>query len=183
MKIYTKTGDAGQTGLFAGPRVWKDDPRIEAYGSVDELNAALGLVRCVASPDAISAVIERAQHELFAVGAELATPDPQAHGTKLIGAEQVERLEQAIDAFEARLEPLRQFILPGGTELAARIHLARSICRRAERHVITLARSEADARLESIICYLNRLSDLLFVLARAANAEAGQADVVWRKEE
>ncbi len=150
MKIYTKTGDDGGTGLFGGPRVGKDDPRIEAYGTVDELNSLLGWARAVGLPADIDDCIMRIQNELFAVGAELATPDPAAHGTDWTGPEQIAALEQAIDRLEAPLAPLRQFILPGGTPAAAALHVARTVCRRAERRVVTLSHRGAagDSRLD-----------------------------------
>jgi len=181
MKIYTKTGDDGETGLFAGARVPKDDPRIEATGSVDELNAILGVARARGLADEIDRVLARVQHELFALGAELATPDPVAAGTRLIGESHVRRLEQAIDEHEAHLEPLRQFILPGGTEAAAALHAGRSVCRRAERRLVTLRRLSPQPVASDLIRYLNRLGDLLFVLARRANAIAGTPDVNWNK--
>lgn len=205
-KIYTKTGDEGQTGLFGGPRVRKDDPRIEAYGTVDELNAALGVCRSMGTDAEIDALLAEIQHELFAVGAELASPDPDRQGTHWIGPRHIERLERAIDRFEAQLEPLKQFVLPAGGPAAAQLHLARTVCRRAERRVITLANLPHDPlaaavaiREESptvqivtgrlgggevslhLIVYLNRLGDLLFVLSRAANARAGVADQPWIK--
>jgi cob(I)alamin adenosyltransferase len=182
MKIYTKTGDYGDTGLFAGPRVRKHHARIEAYGTVDELNSLLGVVRADGPSSVVDDVVAQAQHDLFALGAELATPDPQKHGMTLLTDRHIERLEQAIDRMEAGLPPLREFVLPGGTRIAANLHLARAVCRRAERCVVALFDGEApQVRLETIQ-YLNRLSDLLFVLARAANADAGYADVAWRKE-
>jgi cob(I)alamin adenosyltransferase len=181
MKIYTKTGDSGETGLYGGPRVRKDSPRIEAYGTVDELNALLGLVRAEELPNEFDALLARIQSELFDVGAELATPDPERHGTALVGAARIAALESAIDRFEATLAPLKQFILPGGTRAAASLHVARTVCRRAERHVVTLSHAPSETVSADLIIYLNRLSDLLFVLARAANAAAGQADVPWEK--
>ncbi len=181
MKIYTKTGDEGQTGLFGGPRVDKDDPRIEAYGTVDELNSVLGLVRCSQPPQQIDALLEGIQSELFSLGAELATPNPAAHGTSLIGAEQITRLERAIDEHEALLEPLKQFILPGGTPAASQLHLARTVCRRAERRLVTLVHESSEPISPQLVVYLNRLSDLLFVLARSVNRTAGVADVPWKK--
>lgn len=181
MKIYTKTGDGGETGLFAGPRVPKDHPRIAAYGEVDELNTVLGLVRAESPPAEIDELLGRIQNELFSVGAELATPNPAAHGTNLIGDSQIEALEQAIDRFEERLEPLRQFILPGGTKTAAALHLARAVCRRAERHVVALAREPQTPVSLTVLRYLNRLSDFLFVIARAANSASGRPDVPWKK--
>ena len=181
MKIYTKTGDQGETGLFAGPRVPKDDARIEAYGTVDELNAFLGLVRASKLPAEVDAVVERLQHGLFAVGAELASPDPAAAKTKLIGAEEVAWIEQMIDQSEACLKPLRQFILPSGTQAAVALHVARGVCRRAERRVVTLQRNSLEPIGAEIIQYLNRLGDLLFVLARHVNALADQSDQPWVK--
>ncbi|HTQ38755.1 MAG TPA: cob(I)yrinic acid a,c-diamide adenosyltransferase [Pirellulales bacterium] len=187
MKIYTKTGDAGDTGLFAGPRVRKDDLRIEAYGTVDELNAVLGLVRSHATvgqaklPAKIDAQLARIQHALFDLGAELATPDPKARGTSFVTPQEIGVLEQAIDGFEAQLPPLKTFILPGGTPGAAWLHLARTVCRRAERQVVTLAQREAGNFSPHVLVYLNRLSDLLFVMARAVNQLAGHPDVPWEK--
>ena len=181
MKIYTKTGDDGTTGLFAGPRVKKDHPRIDAYGTVDELNAILGIVRSETSlePDVYQLLL-RIQSDLFCLGAELATPEPDRHGTALLSDNHVELLERAIDAFESRLAPLENFILPGGSRAAAELHMARTVCRRAERRVVTLAQETSIS--ERSIRYLNRLGDLLFVLARAVNLAAGQADVIWVKE-
>ena len=164
MKIYTKTGDAGQTGLFGGPRVAKDDPRIEAYGAVDELNAALGLARAESLPPEIDTLLARIQNELFDLGAELATPNPAAHGMAVLGPAHCEALEQAIDRHEAGLPPLKEFILPGGSRGAAALHLARTICRRAERRLVTLANSSAEPVSANLVIYLNRLGDLLFVL-------------------
>ena len=181
MKIYTKTGDAGQTGLFGGPRVAKDDPRIEAYGAVDELNAAIGLARAESLPADIDALLARIQSELFDLGAELATPDPAKHGMAVLGLPHFEALEQAIDRHEAGLPPLKEFILPGGSRGAAALHLARTICRRAERRLVTLVDVSAEPVSPNLVIYLNRLGDLLFVLTRATNAAAGVADVPWRK--
>lgn len=178
MKIYTRTGDSGETGLFGGPRVPKDDLRISAYGSIDELNAALGLVGLHPESSQLASLIVRFQNELFAVGAELATPDPTAHGTNLIAVSHIEFMEATIDSLESELSPLRQFILPGGTPLAAALHLARTICRRSERDLVSLMRAETSVRNE-LLHYLNRLGDLLFVMARYANHEAGKPDVPW----
>ena len=177
MKIYTKTGDAGDTGLFGGPRVSKDDDRIEAYGTVDELNAALGLVRAAGTTAEIDAEIARIQNDLFDVGAELATPDPAAHGVQSVSPEMTRRLESAIDRLEDTLPPLRAFILPGGCPAAAHLHMARCVCRRAERRVVTLA-GQASVSGQLII-YLNRLSDLLFVMARVENQSSRIPDVPW----
>ncbi len=181
MKIYTKTGDSGQTGLFGGPRVGKDNPRIEAYGAVDELNAALGLARTEPLPVEIDRLLARVQNELFDLGAELATPNPAAHGTDTLGPSQIAALEQAIDRHEAGLAPLKEFILPGGTRGAALLHVARTICRRAERRLVTLRETPNERISPHLLVYLNRLGDLLFVLARAVNAAAGVPDVPWRK--
>jgi cob(I)alamin adenosyltransferase len=181
VKIYTKTGDAGDTGLFGGERVPKSHPRVAAYGEVDELNAAIGFARALAPAPLGEDLLERVQRQLFTVGAELATPDPARLARALpgppIGTPDIEALEAAIDAHEARLEPLRNFILPAGTPKAAALHLARTVCRRAERAVVRLAGETA--LNPAIVPFLNRLSDLLFVLARAANAEAGRADARW----
>lgn len=181
MKIYTKTGDMGSTGLFGGPRVSKDDDRIEAYGTVDELNAALGMARAAGLPPDIEALLSQIQSELFSIGAELATPDPDAHQVRLIGLAHVGRLEREIDAHEATLEPLRQFILPAGSATAASLHLARAICRRAERRVVTLVRRHEASVSEEVLVYLNRLGDLLFVLSRVANARGAIDEVKWVK--
>lgn len=181
MKIYTKTGDSGETGLFAGGRVPKDDARIEAYGTVDELNSILGMVRSRPLTPELDGALAQIQHALFAVGGELATPDAAGRGMRLIGPSHISRLEQQIDDCERQLAPLSQFILPGGCSAAAELHLARTICRRAERRVVTLQRTGSASVAQDLIVYLNRLSDLLFVMARLANQQAGVADVVWEK--
>jgi cob(I)alamin adenosyltransferase len=181
MKIYTKTGDLGETGLYGGGRVRKDDPRIAAYGTVDELNAVLGLARAEGLPAEIDQLLARMQSELFDLGAELATLDPQKLGTSIIQEAQIAALEAAIDKFEERLPPLKQFILPGGSKQAALLHVARTICRRAEREVVHLASIPEEHVSGTSIVYLNRLSDLLFVLARATNADLGVADVCWQR--
>ncbi|MEX0678058.1 MAG: cob(I)yrinic acid a,c-diamide adenosyltransferase [Pirellulales bacterium] len=181
MKIYTKTGDKGETGLFGGPRVSKDAPRIEAYGTVDELNSVLGVVRAQLPPGEVDALLAQIQNDLFALGAQLATPDPPTHQTALVGSPQIAALERALDRFEERLEPLREFVLPGGTPAAAALQLARTVCRRAERRVVTLARESRQPISGDTIVYLNRLSDLLFVLARTVNRQAGRPDVPWQK--
>jgi cob(I)alamin adenosyltransferase len=186
MKIYTKTGDDGQTGLFGGGRVAKDDLRIEAYGTVDELNAAIGVARAARLPADIDAILSTIQNDLFVAGAELATPaesrDKLDKRSDTLSERHIERLEAAIDRFDARLEPLAEFILPGGDPAAAALHFARTVCRRAERRVVSLQRSAADAASDAVMIYLNRLGDLLFVLARAAGAAAGVSDAPWRKE-
>ena len=171
-KIYTRTGDKGTTGLGDGSRVDKDSLRVEAYGTVDELNSAVGLVLSADLPDDIRACLTRTQHELFDLGGELCMP-----GTTLIPASYVEGLEQALDGFNDDLPPLKDFILPGGSEAAARCHLARTIARRAERRVISLAHNETVN--EATIRYLNRLSDLLFVIARVLARQAGGSEVLW----
>lgn len=176
MKIYTKTGDNGQTGLFGGQRVAKDSLRVHAYGTADECNAAIGVARAALPPPELDALLARIQNQLFVVGADLATPGESASIPR-VGADDVAFLEQAIDDLEESLEPLRQFILPGGTAAAAHLHLARTICRRAERWVVSLAQAEPVNTL--VLVYLNRLSDLLFVAARAANARAATPDVPW----
>jgi cob(I)alamin adenosyltransferase len=179
MKIYTKTGDAGETGLFGGPRVSKDSPRIEAYGTVDELNALLGLVRLEPLPEEIERMLAKIQNQLFDLGAELASPEPDRKGTNILGESQIAWQETLIDRFETELLPLKAFILPGGTRGAALLHVARCVCRRAERCVVTLQRTEPLSTVP--IVYLNRLSDLLFVAARVVNHRAGVADVPWEK--
>ena len=187
MKIYTRTGDAGSTGLFGGPRVAKDDVRIEAYGTVDELNAALGCVRSVGKAggvnEALDQQIEQIQRELFSIGAELATPNPDEHDLRVIGANHIARIETWIDQYEGGLEPLKQFILPGGTHAASFLHLARAVCRRAERRVVTLGEQQGVEISGVVMVYLNRLSDYLFVLSRAVNSQAGIADVPWVRPE
>ncbi len=179
MKIYTRTGDQGETGLFGGPRVRKDVPRIEAYGTIDELNAVLGLARAAAPPPEVDAVLLRVQHELFVLGAELATPAPGHAAVPAIAQANVAALEAEIDRFEAVLPPLKEFILPAGSPAAAHLHLARTVCRRAERRAVSLAVAEPVSPV--VLQYLNRLSDLLFVLARAANHAVGQPDVPWQQ--
>lgn len=178
MKIYTRTGDAGETGLFGGQRVRKDDLRVQAYGTVDECNAALGVARAAGPDPALDAVLAVVQNQLFVVGADLASPGESPYIPR-VSAELTSFLEEQIDAMEAELSPLKQFILPGGHPVAAHLHLARTICRRAERLVVTLA-TEEEVRPE-ILTYLNRLSDFLFVAARIANARAGVNDVPWQK--
>jgi cob(I)alamin adenosyltransferase len=179
MKIYTKTGDDGRTGLFGGARVLKDDAQVEAYGSVDETNACLGVARAAGlSPD-IDAALERIQAQLFVLGAELATPADHRSRLRLplLDAADVTTLEREIDRLEAGLPALTSFVLPAGTAAASALHHARTVCRRAERRVVAV-QSSAELRSELVI-YLNRLSDLLFVLARKANAAAGVEDVPW----
>ncbi|AUN94686.1 cob(I)yrinic acid a,c-diamide adenosyltransferase [Pseudazoarcus pumilus] len=173
-KIYTRTGDAGTTGLGDGARVLKNSLRVHAMGEVDELNAAIGLLLCETLPEDIDALLTGVQHDLFDLGGELCIP-----GMALIGEGHVERLERELDRINEGLEPLKDFILPGGTRAAALAHQARTVCRRAERVLVALAESEdvnAPPRR-----YLNRLSDLLFVLGRELNRHAGRGDVLWQK--
>jgi cob(I)alamin adenosyltransferase len=181
MKLYTKTGDDGTTGLFGGARVKKASPRVEAYGTVDELNAVVGVARAARLDPESEAVLARVQVDLFTLGAELAcVPGKEAKlNMPLLTGADAERLEKAIDAAEAKVEPLKYFVLPGGSPQAAALHHARTVCRRAERAVLAL--DDAPARAEVVI-YLNRLSDLLFVLARRANVEAKVEDVPWKPE-
>jgi cob(I)alamin adenosyltransferase len=184
-KIYTRVGDGGETALFGGGRVRKDDNRVEALGSVDELNAALGVVRMELLRGGVQTgfdgLLSRIQHRLFDLGAELATPGQRSHGTCRIHDRHVAELEAEIDRYDAGLEPLRAFILPGGGPAAAQLHLARCICRRAERRLVALAATEP-IRGE-MVAFVNRLSDLLFVLARAANRAERVPDVIWQQQE
>ncbi len=180
-RIYTRTGDGGETGLFGGGRVGKDHPRVAAYGDVDELNSVLGVARATSPVDLADDLLERIQRDLFSIGGHLATPDATRVQAALAKAElppeRITEFERAIDAAEEELTPLTAFILPGGSPKAAVLHLARTICRRAERHVVALAAN--DPVPEQFLVYLNRLSDLLFTLARLANHRAGQGDVTW----
>ena len=178
MKIYTTTGDEGETSLFGGKRVAKDALRIESYGTVDELNSSLGVVRSLKPAQEIDAVVVQVQNELFVLGADLATPnEKQTKNVVRLGKTHVSHLESVIDSLDKKLKPLSSFILPGGSPVAAHLHLARTICRRAERFVVRLAREETIDPF--CIKYLNRLSDLLFVLARYANQLDGGAETPW----
>jgi cob(I)alamin adenosyltransferase len=179
MKIYTKTGDAGETSFFDNTRVSKADPRVDAYGEVDELNACLGLVIAAGPGDDLTASLQAIQQDLFALGSRLADPSARvaARVTKAaVTADAVERLEHLIDRLDSEVPPLRKFILPGGTPAGALLHVARTVCRRAERRVIALGTDAVDPIL---IVYLNRLSDLLFVMARAVNHRTGVPEVEW----
>lgn len=179
MKIYTKTGDAGETSFFDNTRVSKADPRVDAYGEVDELNAFLGAARAAGPGDDLANALAVIQQDLFALGSRLADPSARvaARVTKAaITPEAVERLEQLIDRLEAEVPPLRKFILPGGSPAGAMLHVGRTVCRRAERRVIALGAGAVDPIL---IVYLNRLSDLLFVMARVVNHRAGMPEVEW----
>ena len=181
MKIYTKTGDTGDTALFGGGRVAKDHVRVRAYGDVDELNSFIGLARATAPEEFFAALLEAIQRDLFSIGGYLATPDPDKVRKALEKAElssaRVTEFEAVIDAADTELPPLRAFVLPGGSQKAAILHVTRVVCRRAERSVVSLARSDDVPPL--FLVYLNRLSDLLFTLARVANHRAGMGDVIW----
>ena len=183
MKIYTRKGDSGQTSIWGGRRLSKDEARVEAIGSVDECNGAVGAALACEVPDEIRAVLAAAQGGLFVVGSELMAPDRSGSGSRLprLSDPDVTELEQAIDRIQGMLPELANFILPGGTAAAAELHMARAICRRAERRVTTLARTEGVIPL--IPAYLNRLGDLLFVAARVANHAAGVPDVIWSRAE
>ena len=187
MKIYTRRGDRGETGLFGGDRVPKDDPRVEAYGTVDELNAALGLALALDGHGEGGGVLDagrvaRLQEDLFAVGARLAAADPDRARRKRaipeLTAERIEELEDWIDELDEELEPLDAFILPGGGPAGGQLHVARTVCRRAERRLLPLLEEQPELE-EVVLPYLNRLSDLLFTLARTANARAGSAERRW----
>jgi len=181
MPIYTRTGDSGDTGLFGGGRVPKDHPRVQAYGDVDELNSCLGVVRATPPTEFHDALLETVQRDLFSLGGQLATPDPDRVRKALekaeLSKERVALFEATIDAADRELPPLRAFVLPSGTPKAAALHLARTVCRRAERSVVRLAHEEGTPEL--FVTYLNRLSDLLFTLARLANHQAGTGDTTW----
>lgn len=179
MKIYTRTGDDGTTGLLGGVRLGKDDLRIAAYGTVDELNAHLGACRAGGLPASVEMAVESLQHEMFMLGSELSSPNGPPRGTSIVGDAEIARLEGTIDEFETSLEPLREFILPGGSPAAAAIHVARCVCRRAEREMVALSRTST-VRPTALV-YINRVSDLLFVLARAVNAAVGMPDSPWKK--
>jgi cob(I)alamin adenosyltransferase len=183
-KIYTRTGDAGTTGLGSGERRSKADLRVETYGTIDETNAAIGLVRLSTAGAALDLMLTRIQNDLFDLGADIATPVPpgvqKAENALRIHDSQVDRLEAEIDALNGDLAPLTSFVLPGGTPAAAALHLARTICRRAERLLVALAQTAGEAVDPTAVRYVNRLSDFLFVAARAANAGAGgTGDVLW----
>jgi cob(I)alamin adenosyltransferase len=172
-KIYTRTGDAGETGLGDGARVGKDSPRIAALGEIDELNSCIGLVLAEGPPPAVREALLAVQNDLFDLGGDVSIP-----GRASMSARQVERLETLLDGFNAELAPLKEFILPGGTRAAALAHFARTVCRRAERSLVALARKEEVGEVARV--YLNRLSDLLFVLGRVLNRAGGHGDVLWQ---
>lgn len=182
-KIYTRTGDKGTTALGSGDRVRKDDPRIDAYGTVDETNALIGVARLDIGPElaSVDEMLERIQNDLFDLGADLCVPQKpeEEEGKSLrIVAAQVERLENEIDQLNGELEPLRSFVLPGGTRAAASLHVARTVCRRAERLMVTLSEMEGESVSDSALKYVNRLSDFLFVASRTVN-DNGKGDVLW----
>jgi cob(I)alamin adenosyltransferase len=181
MKIYTRTGDTGETGLFGGGRVPKDHPRVAAYGDVDELNSVVGLVRATEPVEFFDALLQAIQQDLFSIGGHLATPDPHRVAKALdkaaLSSDRVAEFERVMDEAERELPPLRAFVLPAGTPKAVVLHVGRTVCRRAERSVVSLARGEQVPEL--FLVYLNRLSDLLFTLARLANHRAGIKDVTW----
>ncbi len=186
MKIYTRTGDTGDTGLYGGQRARKDDVRVESYGTVDEANAALGVAASYLPDNELVPLVARLQSDLFVLGADLATPTTKdTEAGKQVVPRITEKyatdLEPLIDNYEAELEPLRHFILPGGDKASAYLHLARATLRRAERRTVSLLRAEPDTTNPAVIPYLNRLADLLFVLARVANRRAGIADVPWTR--
>lgn len=179
MKIYTKTGDEGRTSLFDNTRVSKADDRVDAYGEVDELNACLGSARAAIGPGDLAEAIAEIQKELFAVGTRLADPSSRVAdrvSKAVVTPEAIARLEATIDRLESELPPLRRFILPGGSAAGAQLHVARTVCRRAERRVVALG---PEAVEPAVVVYLNRLSDLLFVAARVANHRAGIPEVEW----
>ena len=179
MKIYTRTGDQGSTSLFGGGRVAKCDVRICSYGTIDELNAVLGVARSKGVAPRIDEVLHLLQNQMFALGAELANPSTDERAGQLLQEADVEDLESLIDSLEESLPELKSFILPGGCQAAAILHLARCICRRAEREIVSL--SQDTSVRKTVLKYVNRTSDLLFVLARAANAEEGVGDVPWEQ--
>jgi cob(I)alamin adenosyltransferase len=180
VRIYTKAGDDGMTSLLGSGRVAKDDPRIDAYGTIDELNAVLGLARSEGLDATADALVAQLQDDLFVVGSALADPSPQGPFHHAVTGRHVDKLEATIDALEAELAPLVQFILPGGSPAAAQLHLARTVCRRGERLTVTLSHGGDQHVPPTMIAYLNRLSDLLFVLARVVNHRAGIADTLWK---
>lgn len=182
MKIYTKTGDMGETVLFGGQAVAKDHPRLQAYGSIDELNSFIGWLRAAGLDKDLDAVMHRAQNQLFAIGAELASPDRERLQGRhaAIDENDVMAMEHQIDGWEKELQPIKNFILPGGTEASSRAHCVRTVTRRAERLVVALKRDVEIAPV--IIRYLNRFSDLVFVLARIINHRAGVPDIEWEKD-
>lgn len=180
MKIYTKKGDTGETALFGGAKTVKNNPRIHAYGTVDELNSTIGIALTEPLSDIGKSILNRVQNELFIVGSDLATPDPEKARIDQTGEEQIKKLEKYIDQLEEDLPPLKSFILPGGSRAGAFLHLCRTVCRRAERETVALSQEESIN--QNNIVYLNRLSDLLFVLARYENRQSGAEETPWKPE-
>jgi cob(I)alamin adenosyltransferase len=183
--LYTGTGDLGETGLFGGRRVRKDNARVNAYGTIDELNAALGVAASLIKNRALVATLQSIQNELFNIGAELASDQPvrrkaKSSATFQLGEKSIRRLEQLVDDYDARVAPLKTFILPGGSQAASAMHFARTVARRAEREVVTLAGKETIN--PAIVVYLNRLCDLLFALARYANKAGRKREITWQKD-
>ncbi|MBW7888485.1 MAG: cob(I)yrinic acid a,c-diamide adenosyltransferase [Bacteroidetes bacterium] len=179
MKIYTKTGDKGETALFGGKRIPKDNIRIESYGTVDELNSVLGIVRSFHVPGDLDEILDDLQNQLFVLGADLATPQENTNSIiPRISQLDIENLEKIIDRIDQQLVPLKAFILPGGNSAASYLHFARTVCRRAERSAVRLSHSEDIG--SDVVMYLNRLSDLLFVLARYANAKENTKEIEWK---
>ncbi len=175
-RIYTRTGDKGETGLVGGGRIAKDSPRVRAYGDVDELNSVLGLVRASSRDDELGSILEGLQRDLFSLGANLASRE-QGRGVPDITKDMVTALEKTIDSFQLGLSPLKAFILPGGGKTGALLHFARTVARRAERNIVALSKIEEVN--ENLVPYMNRLSDLLFVMARLANHRDGRKEVAW----
>jgi cob(I)alamin adenosyltransferase len=181
MKIYTRRGDGGETSLLGGVRVWKNSLQLDVIGTLDELNAEIGLLRAEHLPEEIDQLLERLQNELFYAGTELAASAPSESPCSTISENHIQGIEAAIDQFDSKLHPLGGFVLPGGVRSAAMFHVVRTICRRAERHLVSLVQSDKQAVSDNILAYINRLSDLFFVLARLSNAQAGVGDVLWTK--
>lgn len=177
-KIYTRTGDGGETGLLGGPRVLKSHPRVETNGAIDELSAVLGVCRTQGLDEDLERLVRRIQWEIYWIAAEVACPTPETRCVQKITPEHVQALEQEIDQYDQLLPALEHFVLPGGTRAAALLHLARTLCRRAERRLVELRRVEPQVR-QILVAYLNRLGDLLFVLARVANHRSGVGDDLW----
>ena len=179
-RIYTRSGDKGETGLVGGVRTSKSSLRVQAYGDVDELNSILGLARTFSKDEEIGSLLERLQRDLFIVGADLASPRIEGHATPRVTDDMTVDLEKNIDRFQQELPPLRAFILPGGGETGALLHFARTVARRAERSMVALSKTEV--LNENLVPYINRLSDLLFVMARLANHREGRKEVEWHEE-
>lgn len=177
MKIYTKTGDNGQTSLFGGVRAEKNDPRIEAYGTIDELNSVIGIVISNQPSETGLNILKDIQQTLFVVGADLATPEDKKERIERVGKSQIDNLENWIDELQEHLPALKSFILPGGTAVGSHLHLARTVCRRAERAIVSCKQQKSVS--DNLLIYVNRLSDLLFVMARYENYQAGETETPW----